>query len=175
MYLLDSNVLIEAKNRYYAFDFCPAFWEWLILQNKHKKVYSIKKVKDEIIAGKDELKDWVQGINPDFFLKPEDSISEAFKKINHCLAEKPILEDKNPTLKYEEPAISTFQQAADYYLIAQAFALGATVVTHEVLSEGRKTVKIPNICKSLNITSITPYKMLSIEKAKFVLPSQSAQ
>lgn len=29
-YLLDANVFIEAKNRYYGFDFCPAFWNWLI-------------------------------------------------------------------------------------------------------------------------------------------------
>ncbi|PMD04330.1 DUF4411 family protein, partial [Brevibacterium paucivorans] len=26
MYLLDANVLIEAKNRYYAFDIAPGFW-----------------------------------------------------------------------------------------------------------------------------------------------------
>ena len=26
-YLLDANVFIEAKNRYYGFDFCPAFWD----------------------------------------------------------------------------------------------------------------------------------------------------
>lgn len=29
MYLIDSNVLIEAKNRYYAFDIAPGFWTWL--------------------------------------------------------------------------------------------------------------------------------------------------
>lgn len=29
MYLVDANVLIEAKNRYYAFDIAPGFWEWL--------------------------------------------------------------------------------------------------------------------------------------------------
>ena len=27
MYLIDSNVFIEAKNRYYAFDIAPGFWE----------------------------------------------------------------------------------------------------------------------------------------------------
>ena len=27
-YLLDSNVFIQAKNLYYGFDFCPAFWDW---------------------------------------------------------------------------------------------------------------------------------------------------
>ena len=29
MFLVDSNVLIEAKNRYYAFDIAPGFWKWL--------------------------------------------------------------------------------------------------------------------------------------------------
>jgi hypothetical protein len=28
-YLLDTNVFIEAKNRHYGFDFCPAFWDWI--------------------------------------------------------------------------------------------------------------------------------------------------
>ena len=28
-YLLDTNVFIQAKNLYYGFDFCPAFWDWL--------------------------------------------------------------------------------------------------------------------------------------------------
>jgi len=29
MFLVDANVLIEAKNRYYAFDIAPGFWAWL--------------------------------------------------------------------------------------------------------------------------------------------------
>jgi hypothetical protein len=28
-YLLDANVFIQAKNSYYGFDICPAFWEWI--------------------------------------------------------------------------------------------------------------------------------------------------
>ena len=28
-YLVDSNVVIQAKNLYYGFDFCPAFWDWI--------------------------------------------------------------------------------------------------------------------------------------------------
>ncbi len=30
-YLLDANVFIDAKNRYYGFDFCPGFWDWVDL------------------------------------------------------------------------------------------------------------------------------------------------
>jgi hypothetical protein len=35
-YLLDANVFIQAKNLHYGFDFCPAFWAWLIdLRGRH--------------------------------------------------------------------------------------------------------------------------------------------
>ena len=32
-YLLDANVFIQAKNLHYGFDFCPAFWDWLVDRN----------------------------------------------------------------------------------------------------------------------------------------------
>lgn len=34
MYLIDSDVLITAKNSYYAFDLCPGFWKNLL--DKHE-------------------------------------------------------------------------------------------------------------------------------------------
>jgi hypothetical protein len=42
-YLLDANVFIEAKNRYYGFEICPGFWEWLISENAADRVFSIEK------------------------------------------------------------------------------------------------------------------------------------
>lgn len=36
-YLLDANVFIQAKNLHYGFDFCPAFWDWLVVQNEAGK------------------------------------------------------------------------------------------------------------------------------------------
>jgi len=56
-YLLDANVFMQAKNLHYGFDFCPAFWDWLIRQNAMGIVFSIEKVGDEIDAGGDELAD----------------------------------------------------------------------------------------------------------------------
>ena len=32
-HLLDANVFIQAKNLHYGFDFCPAFWHWLVEGN----------------------------------------------------------------------------------------------------------------------------------------------
>jgi len=54
-YLLDANVFIQAKNLHCGLDFCPAFWDWLIEQNREGRVYSIEKVGDELEAGSDEL------------------------------------------------------------------------------------------------------------------------
>jgi hypothetical protein len=59
-YLLDANVLISAKNLHYGFDFCPAFWEWLVAQNESHGVFSVEKVGDEVLAVADELSNRAQ-------------------------------------------------------------------------------------------------------------------
>lgn len=57
-YLLDSNIFIQAKNLHYGFDFCPAFWEWIGREHANGRVYSIEKVRDELIGGDDEVAEW---------------------------------------------------------------------------------------------------------------------
>ena len=54
-YLLDTNVFIEAKNRHYGFDFCPAFWDWIDHAHQAGTVFSIDKVAGELGAVDDEL------------------------------------------------------------------------------------------------------------------------
>src|SRR5947209_17844732 len=81
-YLLDANVFIEAKNRYYGLDFCPAFWEWLIVGNNSGLVFSIEKVGDEIEASGDELTEWAAQRGPGFFLKPDPAILPALGSVS---------------------------------------------------------------------------------------------
>ncbi|MFN3075417.1 MAG: DUF4411 family protein [Alphaproteobacteria bacterium] len=59
MYLLDSNVFIQAKNFCYGFKICPGFWQWLD-RASNDKVYSIDGVYKELVDGKDELSKWVK-------------------------------------------------------------------------------------------------------------------
>lgn len=47
MYVVDANVLIEAKNRYYAFDLAPGFWEWLSRARAAGDVFSVEPVYDD--------------------------------------------------------------------------------------------------------------------------------
>ena len=72
---------------------------------------------------------------------------------------------------YEQTAINTFLQVADYYLIAHALADNLVVVTHEVAASSTKKIKIPNVCAGLDLRFMTPYQMLRVERARFVLGS----
>jgi Domain of unknown function (DUF4411) len=57
-YLLDANVFIQAKNLHYGFEFCPAFWDWVLAENAKASVFSIERVGDELEAGSDDLAAW---------------------------------------------------------------------------------------------------------------------
>lgn len=43
------------------------------------------------------------------------------------------------------------------------------VVTHEVAASSTKKIKIPNVCAGLGLRFMTPYQMLRVERARFVL------
>ena len=159
IYLLDANVFIQAKNLHYGFDFCPAFWEWLVEQNTSKQVFSIDKVADEIAAGDDDLKAWAQKRREGFFLMTDANVAAQFGKVSEWTGSQ----------NYEPVAINTFLQDADYYLVAHALAGKCVVVTHEVPSDSNKRIKLPNVCAGLGLGFMSPYEMLRRENARFVL------
>jgi hypothetical protein len=158
-YLLDANVFIQAKRLHYGMDFCPAFWDWLIARNTANDVFSIERVGDELLAGGDELGDWVDDRGSDFFLKPDNRLLPALSKVSAWAAGQ----------AYEPAAVNTFLLVADYYLVAHALAHGHIVVTHEIASTSTKKIKIPDACIGLGIKCVTPYEMLRTERARFVL------
>lgn len=59
-YLLDTNVFITAKNSFYGFDFCPAFWSWLDQAAEAGVVRSVERVHDELIERGDDLSAWAR-------------------------------------------------------------------------------------------------------------------
>ena len=81
-YLIDANIFIQAKNLHYGFDFCPAFWDWLVEQNGTGKVASIEKVADELHAGADELADWTAARGDGFFLRPNNTVVSALNTVS---------------------------------------------------------------------------------------------
>ena len=157
--LLDADVFIRAKNLHYGFDFCPAFWDWLALQNAAGRLFSIEKVGDELDGVADDLSDWAQERSGGFFLRPDASIFPALNAVSTWATNQ----------HYQPAAVDAFLQVADYYLVAHALAGGHTLVTHEVPSGSSRKIKIPDACIGLSIKCMTPFEMLRKERARFVL------
>jgi hypothetical protein len=151
-YLLDANVFIQAKNLHYGFDFCPAFWDWLLHANASGGLFSIEKVGDELLAGNDDLASWTKRQGDAFFVPADNSVIPSLTTVSTWVT----------TQRYEPAAVATFLQVADYWLVAHALAHGFTVVTHEVPAETARKVKIPNACLGLGISFVTPYDICAV-------------
>jgi hypothetical protein len=158
-YLLDADIFIQAKNLHYGLDFCPAFWDWLDSRNQSGTVFSIEKVRDELIGGGDELADWAKARGPSFFVPPDGADIASLATGSNWAAGG----------GFEAGAVSQFLQVADYYLVAQAHARGFVVVSHEVPANSVKKIKIPTACIGLGVKFVSPYEMLRTERARFVL------
>lgn len=141
-----------------GFDFCPAFWSWLEREHASDRVFSIDGVFDELAAGGDDLASWAQA-HRNLFLRPETDTVPSLSAVSAWASSQ----------QYDPAAVNTFLQVADYYLVAQAHALGFTVVTHEIAANSIKRIKIPDACIGLGVKCVTPYAMLRSERARFVL------
>ncbi len=158
-YLLDTNVLITAKNFHYGFDFCPAFWEWIEGQHRAGVVFSVEQVRVEIDRGNDELAEWLHRLPDSFFLQPGDDSAAHFKAVTAWASAR----------NYSSDRISAFLGAADYYLVAQALETGFAIVTYEAFQRPGGKIQIPDVCGGLGVACMPPYEMLRRENARFVL------
>jgi len=125
-YLLDSDVFVQAKNLHYGFDFCPTFWDWIDVGAARGAVLSIEKVRDELLAGQDQLEGWARNRGPDFFLTPDAPVLASLRATSNWAS----------SAEYTQGAINVFLGSADYYLVAHAHAHGHVAVTHERPSGG---------------------------------------
>ena len=157
-YLLDTDVFIRAKNLHYGFDFCPGFWAWLVVANQAGSVMTIDQVAAELMAGTDDLADWMRARAQEFTLPADEELLAALARVSEWIVGR----------NYRQSAVGLFFQAADYYLVAHGLAGGHTVVTHEVASGAVTRVKIPDVCLGLGVPCISPFRMLRSERARFV-------
>lgn len=149
-YLLDANVLIEAYRTYYAFEFVPAFWDWLSSMNRAGDVYSVPAVKREIV-GDDPLSTWAHVQRPEFWIAESPRTVSSLRECVEWAAGRD---------HYTDAALAEFERSADLRLIAEAKASNLAVVTRELTEPNRKSrVKIPDACAALGVPYITPFGM----------------
>lgn len=161
-HLLDSNTLIEAKNRYYGLTICPGYWAWILQQHQALEVASIVPVRDELAKGNDDLTQWVKG-NAHLFEDASDERTQA--AFGHIVAQ---IAQQAPLMK--AGALEEFLEGADPWLIAKAMTTGAVVVTHEVYNPDiKRKYTIPNVCSLVGVSYMNTFELLGKLDARFVL------
>lgn len=161
-YLLDTNALIEAKRRYYAFDICPGYWDALLRHHAIGALLSVDRVRAELLRGNDDLKTWTEAAPATFFADTAevDTLAQ-FARTQSWAAGKP---------QFSDAARAEFAAKADAWLIAYAAAKGHILVTHEEYApEARRKIPMPNVCRDLGVQHTDVFTMLRALPAKLVL------
>ncbi len=158
LYLIDSSVLITAKNTYYPIDRVPEFWSWLRHNGNEGYVKIPLEIWEEIEDGpkdgdKDALLAWLQedGCKEALLLEEEADI-DLVRRVT----------DEGYAVDLTDDEIE--QMGRDPFLIAYAFAAPAErcVVTTEVSRPGRQRQNrhIPDVCNTLGIPCCDTFQLI---------------
>lgn len=153
-YVLDANTFIQAKRRFYGFDFCPGYWQSLIWHQQQERLVSIDRVYVEIEHGGDDLYDWVRQHfgRASFADTTSVEVTTAYSQMLTWVMAQP---------QFLDQAKDDFQRVADGWLAAYAKAKGCVLVTLEEYDPVvRKKVPLPNVCKAFDVETISPFEML---------------
>lgn len=165
---LDANTFIEAKNRYYGFDFCPAFWDWLDREKEAGRLQCVRAIYDELKDGDDPLADWIKERRQHAWLRQNDTqdVQEANRRV--------VAHVEGRRGHYTDAAIANFMDGADPWLIAYCLAGGHTLVGHERPEpNARRKVKIPDVCDALGVTWMDSFDALRQLNARFQLAADA--
>ncbi|VXC14268.1 conserved hypothetical protein [Luteimonas sp. 9C] len=159
-YIVDSNVFIQGKNFHYDFAFCVGFWDWIEAGYNAGVIFSVRKVRDELLKGKkgDLGRDWAMKMPMDFFL--DDAGDAAVMK---SYAEAMVWAARD--VHYLPAARAKFADVdkADAFLLAYAKTYGHQIVTQEHSNPAkRKEIPIPDAAIKLGgIQTLTIYQLLT--------------
>jgi len=156
-YCLDTNVLIEAWQKYYSPNFCADYWNVLNDLGVKDRIFLPQMVFEEITRTDDDLAEWLKKSSiPEY--KIDEHVAECLKKIYA----------KNPA--HERLVDSTKQRSlADPWVIAHALKEGAILVTKEekITAVNTKKIKIPNVCENMKVPWINDFQLVKELNIKF--------
>lgn len=159
MYLLDSNVLINAKNGYYPFSLVPGFWTWILNQAQSGRLFSVPSVKQELRDQEDQLSRWIRELPPSFWLSKSPGYALKLQEIAQWAAE---------STQYTPEAIQVFYASADFHLVAHAADSSCRLVTDErSRASSRTRVMIPQVCEAMGIRPISAITWIQHEAKRF--------
>lgn len=152
-YCLDTNVFIEAWNKYYSMELCPEYWDILDSMARKGIVFCTEEVKREVEKTDDDLKAWLS--DRDHFVRPVTD--EVQQRLRSILADFENLVDARRD-----------RSMADPWVIAHALAEGATLVTKEIAAPvGSKRIKIPDVCHKYSVRCINDFEFIKETGIRF--------
>ena len=157
-YEVDTNVFIEAKNRYYRFDMPPGRWFWDLIDRAVSSgiVQSAERMRDELTPAKDELTKWATGHGDELWIPPDAGILKEVSTLINWAQGRVTGGPKD----LFQAAVDEFA-GGDVFLVATAAARGLTVVTHEQSSPAAlKRIMIPDACAAAGLECVDPWTML---------------
>ena len=155
-YIIDSDVLITAKNRYYAFDLCPGFWDSLLALYHSGWVRSLDRVRQELLQGSDDdaIVKWIHDSVPGGFFESCDNAAVA-----SAYTDVMLWVQRN--YQFIDNAKAKFATGADGWLVAYSMTHDCTVVTlEESRPESRNQIKLPDVCMQFNVPYVDVFSML---------------
>ena len=152
LYILDANILIDAKRTYYQFDRVPEFWAWLAHMGVEGRVKVPVEVYDKLTDAKDDdLADWLR-VNKNAMLFSEDVEPGLIAYAHNRGYGGNLTEDDIEKLN-EDP-----------FLIAYALAdrNNRCVVTTEVSKPRRQGANrhIPDVCMDLGVSCCNTFTFI---------------
>lgn len=165
IYLLDTNVLIEAYRTYYGLDFCPGYWDTLQAKISSGEAGSVKKVYEEIVLNEDDLSAWLKKCFAKKHFAQDDGdplvANKYFEVSSYVMSSsqfKPYA--KREFLQPEE---------ADPWICAYASIYGCTVVTQEVYSpDVQRRIPLPNVLHEFSVPYINTFEFLRNTGTRFL-------
>jgi hypothetical protein len=158
IYLLDTNVLIDAHRDYYPIERVPEFWGWLVYLGAQGKVKIPLEMYEEIKQGNDQLASWAKQSEVGSALLLEEEVNEKNVSMVIDVGYAPDLTDEQVIALGRDP-----------FIIAYALVDNANrcVVTTEVSkpSKTRQNRHLPDVCSQFGIRSCNTY--IFIEEMDF--------
>lgn len=156
-YCIDTNILIQAWQKYYSPKFCPEYWQVLNQLGTSERIFIPEEVKDEILKTDDDLSNWIKQCQIPI-IKTNQDMTENLSKIYATNTLHKFLVDNTRA-----------RSLADPWVIAHAMTKNATVVTQEVkvTAISSKRIKIPNVCDNMKVRCINDFKMIEELNIKF--------
>lgn len=153
IYLLDTNVLIDANRDYYPISRVPEFWEWLVDCGVNGQVKIPLEFFEEIKEGNDNLAAWVKqdDVKEALLLDTEVDVSTVSQVIDDGYAS-------------DLTDVEVEKIGRDPFLVAHALhhSEKRCVVTTEVSrpSKQRANRHLPDVCKHFGVKSLNTFEFI---------------